>query len=313
MEGRGSVTPLIECVPNFSEGRNPLVVDALEAAISSVPGAVVIDRTSDTDHNRSVITFAGSREAVSESAFRAVAKAVQSIDLTQHRGVHPRVGALDVLPFIPLEGATLAECIELAHNLGNRTWQELRVPVYFYEAAALRPDRARLEDVRRGQFERLREEALQDESKRPDIGGPGLHLTAGAVIIGARKFLIAFNVNLQTGDLEIAKSIARRIRASSGGLPEVKALGLPLVSRGLVQVSTNLIDFERTPPHVVYREIERLAAERGVAVEASELVGLLPRKAVEMTAAAGLHLRDFDAQHAVESRIEKLREKNLLG
>ncbi len=295
---------VIECVPNFSEGRNPGHVAALEAAISSVPESLVLDRTSDPDHNRTVITFAGPADAVIESALRGAAKAVELIDLNHQRGVHPRLGALDVLPFIPLSGASLPDCVEIAHKAGNRIWRELGVPVYFYEAAALRPDRVKLEDVRRSQFEGLRESALLDESKRPDIGGPGLHPTAGAVIVGARKLLIAFNVNLKTTDLQIANSIAKRIRASSGGFPAVKALGLPLASRGLVQVSTNLTDYERTPVHAVYAEIARLAAEHGIAIEESELIGLVPRKAVEMTAAAGLKLPNFDSRSVIENRMD---------
>ncbi len=282
-------------------------------------GAFVFDRTSDPDHNRSVITFAGNGEAVLESAVRAAAKAAELIDLNYHRGVHPRLGALDVLPFIPLGEATLQECVELARRAGNRIWKEIGIPVYLYEAAAVRPDRVKLEDVRRGQFEGLRETVLADESMRPDIGGPSLHPTAGAVIVGARKILIAYNINLRTADLEIAKSIARRIRASSGGLPAVKALGLPLPSRGVVQVSTNITDFEQTPVHVVYSEVVRLAAVHGVEVEESELVGLMPRKAIEIAAAGLLKLSHFDSQRVIENRVETLTparniaETNLLG
>lgn len=295
---------MIECVPNFSEGRDLARVNALEAAISSVPGSFVLGRTSDPDHNRSVITFAGSPESVLESALRAAAKAVELIDLNEHRGVHPRLGALDVLPFVPLTGASLQDCVEIAREAGNRIWNELRIPVYFYEAAATRPDRVKLEDVRRGQFEGLQEPALADSAKLPDIGGPGLHPTAGAVIVGARKILIAFNINLKTTDLEIAKSIAKRIRASSGGFPAVKALGLPLRSRGLVQVSMNLTDFEQTPVHVVYAEVARLAAERGVEIAESELIGLIPRKAVEMATAGFLKLAQFDSKCIIENQVQ---------
>src|SRR5690348_4512897 len=211
---------MVECVPNFSEGRNAEIVDALEQAIASV-GAAVLHRTSDVDHTRSVITFAGEAASGAEAAFRAAAASQNLIDLRRHSGAHPRVGALDVLPFVPLEGSTLEDCIELAHRTGERIWRELGIPVYFYEAAALRPERRKLENVRRGQFEALRELALSDESRKPDIGGPGLHPSAGAVIVGARKFLIAFNINLRTDDVSVAKDIARRIRTSSGGLPEV--------------------------------------------------------------------------------------------
>jgi len=299
-------TPLIECVPNFSEGRNLSTVDAIENAISSVPGSLVLHRTSDPDHNRSVITFVGAGEAVVESAVRAASKAAELIDLNSHHGVHPRLGALDVLPFVPLENATLEHCVELARQAAHRIWNELEIPVYFYEAAALRADRIRLEDVRRGQFEELRELALSDQAKRPDVGGPALHRSAGAVIAGARKILIAFNINLRTTNLEIAKAIAKRVRASNGGLPAVKALGLPLLSRNLVQVSMNLTDFERTPVHVVYAEVERLAAAYGVAVEESELIGLMPRRAIEMADGKSLKLVQFDSQRTIENRIDTL-------
>lgn len=299
---------MIECVPNFSEGRDKTVTDAIEQAVSSVPGALVLHRTSDEDHNRSVLTFAAAPEQVIEAAVRATAKAAELIDLNRHQGVHPRLGALDVLPFVPLGEATLGDCVPIARRAGERIWNELGIPVYFYEAAATRPSRIKLEDVRRGQFEGLREAALTDESKRPDLGGPALHPTAGAVIVGARKFLIAYNVNLRSSHLYVAQSIAKRIRTSSGGLPAVKALGLPLESRGLVQVSMNLTDFEQTPVHVVYEEVRRLAAEQGVEVEESELIGLMPRRALEMAAAGFLKLRDFDTQRVVENRIEAMQD-----
>jgi glutamate formiminotransferase/glutamate formiminotransferase/formiminotetrahydrofolate cyclodeaminase len=295
----------VECVPNFSEGRNAEIIDKLEAAIAGVRGAHVLHRTSDADHHRSVITFAGEPEAVLEAALRAAAAAVRTIDLTRHHGVHPRVGALDVLPFVPIAGIRLEDCVALAHQAGQRIWRELGVPVYYYQAAALRADRVKLEDVRRGQFEGLREAVLTDESKAPDVGGPALHPTAGAVIVGARKVLIAFNINLRTHKLEIAQQIARQIRASSGGFACVKALGLPLASRGLVQVSMNLTDFEVTPLHVVFAEVERLAAGYGVTVEESELIGLLPRKAMELAFAGLLKLPEESRLQVIESRLEK--------
>ena len=273
-----------------------------------MPGVWVLDRTSDADHNRSVITFAGDGEAVVAAAVRAAAAALELIDLTVQRGVHPRLGALDVLPFVPLEGATMNDCVELARRAGERIWQELGIPIYYYQAAALRPDRVALEDVRRGQFEGLREEALIDESKTPDVGGPGLHPTAGAVIVGARKILIAYNINLKSADLAVAKEIARAIRTSSGGMAAVKALGLPLESRGLVQVSMNLTDFEQTPMHVVFAEVERLAAMHGVEIEESELIGLMPRKALEMAFAHWLKLTQFEAGNVIETRLSRMRE-----
>ena len=298
---------LIECVPNISEGRELSRVAAIEQSITGVTGTLVLDSTSDPDHNRSVITFAAPASSVVEAAVRATAKAAELIDLREHRGVHPRLGALDVLPFVPLGGVTLEHCVALAHEAGNRIWNELGIPVYFYEAAAMGPDRTKLEDVRRGQFEGLREAVLQDPGKAPDIGGPALHPSAGAVIVGARKILIAYNINLKSNDLELARSIAKRMRASSGGFPGVKALGLPLFSRNLVQVSMNLTDFEQTPVHVVYTEVERLAAEKGVEVEESELIGLMPRRALEMAAAGLLKLKNFRRADVIENRIEELR------
>lgn len=257
-----------------------------------------------------MITFAGRDDAVLESALRAARTACELIDLNKHQGVHPRLGALDVLPFVPLAGTPLEYCIELAHRAGQRIWEELGIPVYFYEAAALRPDRVRLEDVRRGQFEELRAAVLVDAAKAPDLGGPALHPAAGAVIVGARKFLIAYNINLRTPDLSIAKTIAKRIRASSGGLPAVKALGVALPSRGIVQVSMNLTDFEQTPVHIVFLEVARLAMEYGVEIEESELIGLMPRKALEMAAAGFLKLHDFDSKRVVENRLESMFVRN---
>ena len=300
---------MVECVPNFSEGRDFSKIAALTQAIASVARVVVLHRTSDADHNRSVITFVGSCGMVEEAALRAADAALRLIDLRQHRGVHPRLGALDVLPFVPLDGSTLEECVELAHRVGERIWRELRIPVYFYEAAAKRPDRKQLEEVRRGEFESMLQ-ACGDVSKRPDVGGPGLHPTAGAVIVGARKFLIAFNINLRTDDLEVAKDIARRIRSRGGGLPCVKALGLPLASRGMVQVSMNLTDYEQTGLDVVFQLVSRLAAERGVEIEESELIGLAPRKAWEQAAAGFLKVRDFDSQRIVENQVEVLKSKD---
>lgn len=292
---------LVECVPNFSEGRDLARVGQLEAAIASVAGSYVLHCTSDPDHNRSVITFAGEAECVLESAVRAVARAAELIDLNRQRGVHPRLGALDVLPFVPLGDTTMEDCVALAHRAGDRIWRELQIPVYFYAAAALRPARRELEKVRQGEFEGLGESALNDESKQPDLGGPPLHRTAGAVIVGARPILIAYNINLKTEDLSIAKSIARAIRTSSGGLPCVKALGLPLASRGQVQVSMNLTDFNVTPPHAVFAEVSRLATAAGVAVAESELIGLMPRRAVEIGFASVLQLNDFQSDSIIEN------------
>lgn len=298
--------PFIECVPNFSEGRDLKKVVQIEQVIAAVPEVLVLHRTSDADHNRSVITFAGPVEAVLEAAIRAAEQAKTLINLQSHRGVHPRLGALDVLPFVPLEGTTLEDCVSIAHRAGERIWQELGVPVYFYEAAALSDHRRKLEDVRRGEFEELFDLSQTEDSKRPDVGGPGLHPIAGAVIVGARKFLIAYNINLHTPDLAIAKEIARKIRTSSGGFPAVKALGLQLISRGQAQVSMNLTDFETTSILTVFREVKRLAGEQDVMVAESELIGLVPRKALSAEEAIEIQLADFDADRIVENRIERL-------
>jgi glutamate formiminotransferase len=300
---------MIECVPNVSEGRNLAVIDAIVAVITAVPGVLLLHRTSDPDHNRSVITFAGPEEVVLEAAVRAAIKSAETIDLTRHKGVHPRLGSLDVLPFVPLGDTPLSTCVGIAHRAGERIWREAGVPIYFYEAAARQPDRIRLEDVRRGQFEGLREAVVLDETRQPDLGGPTLHPTAGAVIVGARKFLIAFNVNLHTADLSLAKDIARAIRTSSGGFPAVKALGFALPSRGQVQVSMNLTDFDQTPLHVVYQAVARLAADRGVEVAHSELIGLIPRRALEQAAAGLLKLTGFDSQRIIETRLDTLQRK----
>ena len=229
---------LVECVPNFSEGRDRGVAGAIADAIAAAPGARVLDVTCDSDHNRSVVTFVAAPQAIGEAALRGAAEAVRLIDLTKQSGVHPRIGAADVVPFVPVRGVTLADCAAIAVKTGEEFWNRLRVPVYLYEAAARRVDRLNLEGIRRGGFEALREQVAE---RPPDIGEPRLHPTAGASVIGARKFLIAFNINLESADVDIARQIARKIRTSSGGMPCVKALGLPLASRGLVQVSMNLV------------------------------------------------------------------------
>ncbi len=272
-------------------------------AIAAVPGVAILGQESDTDHHRSVVTFAGTPEAVQEGAFRGVQEAATLIDLRRHEGVHPRLGAADVVPFVPVLNTTLEDCAGYAHEFGQRVWSELKIPVYFYEAAALREDRRRLENVRRGGFEKLAVQVQTDPSKRPDLGGPLLHPSAGAVIAGARKYLLAFNINLQTNDLAVAQEIAVKIRASSGGLPHVKAMGVLLASRGLAQVSMNLTDFEVTGLHVVYAAVEREAAARGVAIAGSEIIGLMPAKAFAMTAAHALRVENFESRQILESRL----------
>jgi glutamate formiminotransferase len=241
-----------------------------------------------------------------DAAVAAAAKAVELVNLNVHRGVHPRLGALDVLPFVPLRGASLEECVVLAHEAGQRIWDELRVPIYFYEAAAKRPERIRLEQVRRGQFEGVRNAVLNDTERAPDVGGPELHPTAGAVIVGARNILVAFNINLRTADVEVAKRIAKTVRGSSGGLPHVKAMGVPLASRGMVQVSMNLTDYEISPVHVVYERVRQLAAAEGVEIAEAELIGLVPRRALEMAFGGLLKLRHFDSQRVIENGLDSV-------
>jgi glutamate formiminotransferase len=294
---------LIECVPNFSEGRDPAKVDALVDAMSGVPGAWVLDRTSDADHHRSVITLAGEPEAVAEAAIHGVGAAASLIDLTRHSGAHPRIGATDVLPFIPLEGVSIEECVALARRVGHQIWERYRIPVYFYEAAAARPERVNLENVRKGQFEGLLEDALRDPDRSPDIGEPRLHASAGAVAVGVRKILIAYNIHLNTSDVSVAKQIARAIRFSSGGLRHVKAIGLGLKTRGVAQVSINLTDFEQTPLHRVFEMVKREAERHGCAVIGSEIIGLIPRKAIEVSAEYYLQLENFSPARVLENRL----------
>jgi glutamate formiminotransferase/formiminotetrahydrofolate cyclodeaminase len=295
---------LIECVPNFSEGRDPAKVDAIVAAMSSVPGVYVLDREMDADHNRCVITMAGEPDGVAEAALLGTGKALELIDLTKHAGAHPRVGATDVLPFIPIAGVTIEDCVALARRVGTEIWKRYRIPVFFYEAAATRPDRVNLENVRRGQFEGLVEEMKHNLDRQPDVGEPKVHPTAGVTVVGARKFLIAYNVNLNTPDVGIANKIAKAIRYSSGGLRYVKSMGVELKARGLAQVSINLTDFEQTPMHRVYAMVKREAERYGVTPVGSEIVGLIPKKAIEMAADFFLQLEDFSPAQVFENKLE---------
>jgi glutamate formiminotransferase/formiminotetrahydrofolate cyclodeaminase len=297
---------LVECVPNFSEGRRLDVVAEIEAEIASVAGVTVLDRHADPDHNRSVITFVGPPDGAREAAFRAIRKAAERIDLTAHEGEHPRIGATDVVPFVPLEGVTMADCVRLAEALGAEVGERLGIPVYLYERAARRPERRALPNVRRGEFEALRTEIETNPERAPDFGPPRVHPTAGAVAIGARHFLIAFNVNLASTDLEAARAIAARIRQSSGGLPAVRALGFRLAGRGIVQVSTNLVDYRKTGMGTVFRRVEQLARERGIEVSESEIVGLAPRAALVEAAREALRLRTFERRQVIEERLAEL-------
>ncbi|MGB6497519.1 MAG: glutamate formimidoyltransferase, partial [Candidatus Acidiferrum sp.] len=294
---------LIECVPNFSEGRDSQKVDAIVAAMRGVSGVYVLDREMDADHNRCVITLAGEPDSVAEAALRGVGKALELIDLTKHTGAHPRVGATDVVPFIPIEGVTIEDCVALARRTGQEIWARYRIPVFFYESAATRPDRTNLENVRRGQFEGLREEMKHNMDRQPDVGEPKVHPTAGVTVVGARKFLIAYNVNLNTSDIGVANKIAKAIRFSSGGLRYVKSMGVELKARNLAQVSINLTDFEQTPMHRVYEMVKREAQRYGAVPVGSEIVGLIPKKAIEMAADFFLQLENFSPEQVFENKL----------
>ncbi len=300
---------LVECIPNFSEGRRMEVVEQIMAAMTSVEGVVLLDRHSDPDHNRTVVTFVGLPEAVEEAAFRGIAKAAELIDLNQHEGEHPRIGATDVVPFVPIEGVTMAECIEMARRLGKRVGEELGIPVYLYEKAATRPERENLENIRRGEYEALKEEIGKNPARDPDFG-PAKVGPAGATVIGARDPLIAFNVYLTTDDVSIASKIARAVRHSSGGLRYVKALGM--LVEGRAQVSMNLTNYRKTPIARVVELIRREAQRYGVAVHHSELVGLAPQEALIDAARWYLQLDAFDLEQILERRLySALQEKPL--
>jgi glutamate formiminotransferase len=291
---------LVECVPNFSEGRDKAKVDAIIEAMN-VPGVFLLDREMDSDHNRCVITLVGEREAIQEAAIRGVGKAAELIDLNVHQGAHPRMGAADVVPFIPIDGVTIEDCVAMARRVGAEIWKRFEIPVYLYEAAATTPERQNLENIRRGQFEGIRAEIATNPARKPDFGEPRVHSTAGATVVGARKFLIAYNVFLNTPDVEIAKKVAKAVRFSNGGLRFVKGAGF--LVRGLAQVSMNLTDFEQTPIHRVFEYVKREAARYGVMPVASEIVGLIPKKALEQAAEWFLQVENFDSSLILENRL----------
>lgn len=295
---------LIECVPNFSEGRRPEVIAAIRDAIASVDGATVLDVSSDASHNRTVVTVVAKADAAVEAAFRGIAKAAQLIDLTTHSGEHPRIGATDVCPFIPLEGATMDDCIALARALGKRVGEELGIPVFLYERAATRPDRENLADIRRGEFELARTEIGSNPNRVPDFGPNHVHATAGATVIGARPFLVAYNVYLGGAEnVSVAKAVAKAVRGSSGGLRYVKGLGLEV--DGQAQVSMNLVDTEKTPVYRAYEMVKREAEAHGVSPTWSEIVGLVPEKALFETAARHLQLRGFSNDVVLEHNVRR--------
>jgi len=294
---------IVECVPNFSEGRRKEVIDKIAEAIAAVPGAHVLDVQSDADHNRTVVTFVGEPEAVEEAAFRGIEKAAELIDMDLHQGEHPRLGAADVVPFVPVKGVTMEDCVALARRLGERVGRDLGISVYLYEKAATRPERRNLADVRRGEYEGIKAEIATRPEREPDFG-PRRVGKAGATAIGARAPLVAFNVYLGTDDVEVAQAIARAVRHSSGGLRYVKALGL--LVKGQAQVSMNLTDYRRTPVHRVMEMIRREAERYGVSVVESEFIGLIPNEALVEAAKFYLQLGDFSSHQILENRLADL-------
>jgi glutamate formiminotransferase len=294
------MSTLVECVPNFSEGRDKAKVDAIVGAMK-VDGVYLLDREMDADHNRSVITLVGEREPIQEAAIRGVGKAAELIDLNQHQGAHPRMGAADVVPFIPIDGVILEDCVTMARHVGEQIWKRYQIPVYLYEAAATTPERQNLENIRRGQFEGIRVEIASNPARKPDFGEARVHPTAGATVVGARKFLIAYNIFLNTPDVDIAKKVAKAVRFSSGGLRFVKGAGF--LVRGQAQVSMNLTDFEQTPIQRVFELVKKEAARYGVAPLSSEIVGLIPKKALESAAEWFLQIENFDSSLILENRL----------
>ncbi len=296
---------LVECVPNFSEGRNAETIRALVDAVQAVPRVALLDHTMDADHHRAVLTFAGAPDAVAEAAFRAAKQATALIDLRRHEGGHPRVGATDVVPFVPLRGVTMEDCAAVARRVGERIGRELGIPVFLYEQAAAKPDRAGLETIRRGGLEGLAHRMETDPGWAPDFGPRRLHPTAGATVVGARRILVAFNVNLETRDLDLARAIAKTVRQSNGGLPYVKAIGVPLAGRGLVQVAMNLVNIEETPVHAAFEAVRREAEKRGVRVAGSELIGLVPRQAVLQAETHGVSIQALDPSTVLEAKLDQ--------
>jgi glutamate formiminotransferase len=299
------VRKIVECVPNFSEGRRQEIVAGIVNAMQQVPGVQVLDVQSDVDHNRSVVTLVGEPQPLVDAVFHGIARAAESIDLNHHRGEHPRMGATDVVPFVPVRGVSMEDCVLLARELGRRVGEELGIPVYLYEEAAQRPDRRNLADVRRGEYEGLRHEIGSDPDRAPDFG-PAVMGTAGATAIGARPPLIAFNVYFNTSDVAPARAIARAVRHSSGGLRHVKALGL--VVEGQAQVSMNLTDYRHTPIHRVVEMIRSEAAHRGLTITRSEIVGLLPGDALIDAARFYLHLDRLSPDQVLENRLSGSEE-----
>jgi glutamate formiminotransferase len=296
---------IVECVPNFSEGRKEDVVEAISREIGEIGDVKVLDVEMDASHNRSVITFVGSPAACKDAAFAGVQKAVELIDMNIHEGEHPRVGATDVVPFVPVSGVKMDDCVELAKGLAARIGEELKIPVYLYEHAATSPERKNLAYIRRGEYEGLKEAILSDPDRKPDYGPPELHPTAGATVVGAREFLIAYNVYLNTSRKEIAQRIARAIRESSGGLQHVRALGFYIEEKDMAQVSMNLVNFRVTPIYRVMEAIREECSKLGVEVVSSEVIGLIPLEALLDSAVGHLRLEDFDRMQIIENRLRE--------
>ncbi len=294
---------IIECIPNFSEGRRRAVVDAIAAEIKAVPGVRFLDLQADADHNRSVLTFVGDRAAAGEAAFRAARKAVESIDLRTHQGEHPRMGAMDVCPFVPIRDASMEECVALSREVGRRIGDELKVPVFLYEASATRPERRNLAEIRKPQFEGLRDLIGKDEARTPDFGPNAIHPSAGCTAVGARPPLIAYNVDLDTDNEKIAKTIAKRIRERDGGLPGIKALGLYIADRRCAQVSINVCDYTRTSLKAVFDAVAKEAGSLGAGAKSSEVVGLCPASALPDEWRAHLKLDRFTDEQIIENRL----------
>lgn len=292
---------IVECVPNFSEGRDSKKINKIADSVKKVKGVKVLDIEWDKSHNRSLVTIVGSPEAVSDAAFEMIKTATSLIDMEKHIGEHPRIGATDVVPFVPVSGIDISECVKLAQKLGQKVAKELNIPVYLYEAAATRPERVNLADVRRGEYEGLKEEIEKNPDKKPDYGPAKIHPTAGAIVIGARKFLVAYNVNLETKDIEIAKQIAKKIREKDGGLPGVKALGFEV--DGKAQVSMNLVDFEKTNFDEAYNAIEKEAKALGVSITSSEIYGMLPLESLVRAVKTTFKADTFKSDQVLEKKI----------
>lgn len=295
---------LVECVPNFSEGRRPEVIEAIVNEVRKVSGVKLLDVKPDASHNRVVVTFVGEPAAAKQAAFASCAKATELIDMEQHHGEHPRIGATDVIPFIPVSEVTIEECVVLANELAQEISEKLSIPVYMYEAAAKKPERVKLPDVRKGQYEGLKE-AISQPERRPDYGPARMHPTAGATVVGARQFLIAFNINLNTSDVKIAKKIATAIREAKGGYKYCRAMGIMIEARHLAQVTINMVNYEGTPLYRVFETVKREAARYGVNVVGSEIVGVVPMQALIDVADFYLQLEDFDRKQVLEENLYK--------